>query len=85
MSDNGIVNHTDLDIVPTKETNRSKASSKKNTTQMSYRPDRVKSSIPKLAQVPSNRSKISEKSHAEANIVAQTKYLEELQRQEVDR
>lgn len=50
--------HEDLDVVPTKETNRSHksqkstASSKKAPQQQApYRADRVKSSIPKAAPV----------------------------------
>ena len=40
---------TELDLTPTRETGRSKKSKPtNNTSQMSYRPERVKSSIPKL-------------------------------------
>ena len=38
----------DLDLVPTKETQRSKLSQQKKSVQMSYRPERVKTSIPKV-------------------------------------
>lgn len=49
--------HDDLDVIPTKDTNRSQKSqisntSKKSAQNLSYRPDRVKSSIPKAASKP---------------------------------
>lgn len=63
-------NHTsdtagELDMIPTKETQRSKPAKKNtNTSVQSYRPDRVKSSIPKVTSAkPStaNNSKLQAK------------------------
>lgn len=71
-------------MVPTKESHRSKLSSQQHSKKkiaMSYRPDRVKSSIPKF-----NTQQSSSKQAIKIPTQEDTQYeLEELQRQEVER
>jgi S-adenosylmethionine synthetase len=68
---------TDLDMVPSKESHRSKPKTASKVS-LTYNPGRVKSSIPKLVVVPQPKKDIpSEQSQA--------KFMEELQVKEIER
>ncbi len=49
---------TDLDMVPSKESHRSKATKNASKTSLTYNPGRVKSSIPKLVVVPQPKKEV---------------------------
>ena len=70
---------TDLDMVPSKESHRSKATKNASKTSLTYNPGRVKSSIPKLVVVPQPKKEVPPSEQSQA------KFLENLQVKEIER